>query len=85
VRVGAVVRRVSTVRLTLVLGVYGAVRVDDAAVAVVLLAGRAVGAVLLEAGAGLSADTDASALLDVLDVAADLDGFADDLVANDAG
>jgi hypothetical protein len=54
-------------------------------VAVVLLAGRAVGAVLLEAGAGLSADTDASALLDVLDVAADLDGFADDLVANDAG
>jgi hypothetical protein len=85
VRVGAVVRRVSTVRLALVLGVYGAVRVDDAAVAVVLLAGRAVGAVLLEAGAGLSADTDASALLDVLDVAADLDGFADDLVANDAG
>jgi hypothetical protein len=79
------VRRVSTVRLALVLGVYGAVRVDDAAVAVVLLAGRAVGAVLLEAGAGLSADTDASALLDVLDVAADLDGFADDLVANDAG
>jgi hypothetical protein len=54
-------------------------------VAVVLLAGRAVGAVLLEARAGLSADTDASALLDVLDVAADLDGFADDLVANDAG
>jgi hypothetical protein len=41
------VRRVSAVRLALVLGVHGAVGVNDAAVAVVLLAGRAVGAVLL--------------------------------------
>jgi hypothetical protein len=85
VRVGAVVRSVTAIRLSLVLGVHGSVRVDDAAVAVVLLAGGAVWAILLEARAGLGANADACALLNVLYVAADLDGFADDLVADDAG
>jgi hypothetical protein len=33
----------------------------------------------------LGTNTDTLALLDVLDVLADLDGFADDFVANDAG
>jgi hypothetical protein len=54
-------------------------------VAVVLETLGAVGAVFLKTAACLSADADARALLDVLDVLADLDGFADDFVADDAG
>jgi hypothetical protein len=53
-------------------------------VAVVLESVGAVGAVLFETAACLGADADARALLDVLDVLADFDGFADDFVADDA-
>jgi hypothetical protein len=76
---------VATITLTLVAGVHGAVCVDSATVAVVLETLGAVGAVFLQTAACLSADADARALLDVLDVLADLDGFADDFVADDAG
>jgi hypothetical protein len=54
--------------------------------AVVLRAVGARRAVALQAGAGLSTDTDAVANLDaVLDVLANADSLADNLVANDAG
>jgi hypothetical protein len=76
---------VATITLALVAGIHRAVGVDSAAVAVVLEAVRAIGAVLLETAACLGADTDARALLDVLDVLSDLYGLANDLVANDAG
>jgi hypothetical protein len=45
----------------------------------------AVGTVGFETAACLGADADALTLLDVRDVGADFDSFADDFVANDAG
>jgi hypothetical protein len=84
VTIRAVVRRISTVGLSFVAGVHGTIGVDGLAVAVVLKSVLAVRAVFLHAAACLSADTDASALLYVLDVLADLDGFANDLVADNA-
>jgi hypothetical protein len=54
-------------------------------VAVVFKILRAVRAVFFQTAAGLGADADALALLDVLYVFANFDGFADDFVANDAG
>jgi hypothetical protein len=53
--------------------------------AVVLQALRAVWAVLLQARASLSADTDTVSLLYVLDVLSDFDGLANDLMTDDAG
>jgi hypothetical protein len=52
--------------------------------AVVLQSLRAVWAVLLQARTSLSADTDAVTLLYMLDVLSNLDGFSNDLVANNA-
>jgi len=75
-----VVRRVSTVRLASV-GPLAAVGVSGLG-AVVLVAGLAL--LALEARAGLGADSDAVAQLDVLDLLADADGLADDLVADAA-
>lgn len=54
------------------------------AVAVILLAVGALRAVVLSAAPCLGADTDTVADLDVLDVLAYADGFADDFVANAA-
>jgi hypothetical protein len=53
-------------------------------VAVVLQSLRAIWAILLQARASLSADTDAVALLDVLDVLSNLDGLSNNLMADDA-
>lgn len=83
-RVGTVVVGVSTVRLADAVGVDGAVGADHV-VAVVDSAGRALNAVLTETAASLGTYTDAVADLDVLDVLANLDGLADDLVADTAG
>jgi hypothetical protein len=85
VAVGAVVGSVSSVALALIAGVDGAVGVYSLAMAVVLNAVRAVGAVGLQTRACLRTNTDTVALLNVLDVLADLDGLSDDLVADDAG
>ena len=76
---------VSSVALSLVTGVDAAVRVDGTPVAVVLNAVGAVGAVWLQARASLGTDTNAVTLFDMLDIRTDLDGLADDLVADDAG
>lgn len=84
VAVGAVVVGVATVRLALVVGVDGAVCVDGAVAAVVLETGATVDAVGLQARASLGTDTDAVASLDVLHVAANTDGLADNLVADTA-
>jgi len=54
-------------------------------VAVVLELLGAVWAVFLEARASLSTDTDTVTLLYVLDVLSNLDGLADDFMADDAG
>jgi hypothetical protein len=83
--VRAVVCCVTAVRLTLIARVHGSIGVNSSTVAVVLETLGAVGAVFLQTAACLSADADARALLDVLDVLADLDSFADDFVADDAG
>lgn len=79
---GTVVCGVTSHRLArLGLLVDGAVGVDSLG-AVVLVASLAVGA--LAAGVCLCTNTDAVADLDVLDVATDLDGLANNLVANAA-
>lgn len=83
--VGAVVVGVAAVGFPLVVGVDGAVRVDELAGAVALAAGGALWAVWLEAAAGLGADADAVADLDVFYVAADADGLAYYFVADAAG
>jgi hypothetical protein len=75
---------IAAIALALVARVHGAVSVDGAAVAVVLEALGAVRAVLFQTAACLGTDADARALLDVLDVLSDLDGFADDLMTNNA-
>jgi len=80
VAVRTVVRGVSTVGLASV-GPLSTVGVRGLG-AVVLVTGLAL--LALEARAGLGADADTVADLDVLDLLADADGFADDLVANAA-
>lgn len=84
VAVRPVVCGIAAVRLALALGVHGTVRVDGMN-AVGLLSLAALGAVGLQARAGLRAHADAVADLDVLYVVADADGLADNLVAYDAG
>jgi hypothetical protein len=51
-------------------------------VAVVLETLGAIGAVLLQTAASLSADTNAVTLLHMLDILTDLDGLADNFVTN---
>jgi hypothetical protein len=85
VTVGAVMCSISTVGFALVVGIDRAVRVNRPTVAMVLECVRAVGAIGLEARACLRADTNTVALLDMLYVLANLDGFANDLVTDDAG
>ncbi|KAI6756841.1 hypothetical protein HG530_011439 [Fusarium avenaceum] len=65
-------------------GVDGAVGADHLG-AVVEAADGALAAVLAETAAGLGTYTDSVADLDVLDLVADADGLADDLVADTAG
>lgn len=83
-RVGTVVVGVSTVGLANIVGVDGAVGADHLG-AVVDSASGTLNAVLAEAAAGLGTYTDTVTDLDVLDVLADLDGLADDFVADTAG
>lgn len=80
-----VVVRISTVRLALAIGVRRVVGVDLVASAVVFQTGRAVWAVRPKAAASLSADTDAVTDREVLDVGANPDGFANDLMTDAAG
>ena len=61
------------------------VRVDLAPAAVVLEADGAVWAVGLQAAAGLGADADTVAEFDVLDIAADADGFSYEFMTDAAG
>lgn len=75
---------VTTIRLALVVWVDRAVGVDAATQTVLLQTSGAVWAVLLLAAASLGADTDTVSDLDVRDVLADLDGLANDLVADAA-
>jgi hypothetical protein len=84
VRVGAVVCCISAVGFALIAGVHGTICVDGLTVAVVLEALGTVRAVFLQTAAGLGTDAHAVALLYVLDVFANFDGFADNFVANDA-
>ena len=82
--VRALVVRVAAEGLTLVARVQRVIRADEVR-AVVLAAGGALWAVGGQARADLGADADAVADLDVLDVGADADGGAYDLVADAAG
>lgn len=84
-RVGTVVVSVTAVGFAFVVGIDGAVGVDTLNGAVVLKARAAIGTVFLHVAPGLRANAHAVSSLDVLDVGADADGFADDLVANDRG
>lgn len=81
----AVMCCISTVRLSLVAWVHGAVSVDGFTMAMVLQALGAVGAIFLHAAAGLCANAYARAFFDMLHVLADFYGFADDFVADNAG
>lgn len=83
--VGPVVVRVAAVGFAFVVGVHRRVRVDQFARAVRFLVVGALGAVRLQARAGLCADADAVALFDVLHIGPDADGGADNFVAHDAG
>jgi hypothetical protein len=85
VAIGAIVRSISAVGFALVVGIDRAVGVNSLTVAMVLKSIRTVRAIRLEARACLRADTNAVALLNMLYILANLDGFANNLVTNDAG
>jgi hypothetical protein len=85
VPVRAVVVGVASIRLALAARIDVAVGVGALTRAVALPVRLTLDAVGLEAGPGLGADANAVADLDVLDVLADPDGLADDLMADAAG
>jgi hypothetical protein len=84
VSIGAVVLGVSSVRLALVTGVNAAVGSDVLTLAVVFKAFGALRTVWLHARARLRSNTDTVTLFDVLDILANFDGFADNLVTDNA-